>query len=82
MLCCACCFVLPLQGDVADFLVLLLSSLSGRLVPAGSREVELWECLTPALEGRGSCKTGIGGVEVGNPLEISVVGMMNRINFR
>lgn len=34
-----CCFVLPLQGDVSDDSVVLLSSSCERLTPAGSREV-------------------------------------------
>lgn len=42
MLGCGWCFILSLQGDQADFLVLLLFHRSGGLIHGGFREVELW----------------------------------------
>lgn len=42
VLCRGWCFILSLQGDWADLLVLLLSPRPGKLIPGGFREVELW----------------------------------------
>lgn len=42
VLCHGWCFILSLQGNQADFSVLLLFPRSGRLICGGFREVELW----------------------------------------
>lgn len=84
MLCCGWCFILSLQGDQADFLVLLLFPRSGRLICGGFREVELWgrkEFLSRA-RGQGKLLNRDGGVVSRNYLEMSIVGMMDRLHFK
>ena len=66
-----CGSVLPVQGDMAHFLVLLLSPSAG----GGC----LW---ARGLEGGGVVRLGWGGVEMGSSLKTGIAGVMNRVNFK